>query len=116
MDNHTRAVNIITHCLKNGDSPARIAKHLDDYGLLTPDLPELRFFPDTEEYESDVVDGFVNLDGGKITVSYDERDEDTYLTQKAPAPGEIRITDTGQGRAIAYNILAACEMKDTQDA
>lgn len=115
MDNQDRAENIIAHGMKNDDSPARIAKHLADYGLLTPDLPELRFFPDTEEYESDVVDGFVNLDGGKITVSYDERDEDTYLTQKAPSPGEIIITDTGQGRAVAYLVLAACDLKDAQD-
>ena len=40
MDNHIRAVNVITHGLKNGDSPARIARHLADYGLITPDLPE----------------------------------------------------------------------------
>ena len=40
MDNRTRAENIITHGLKNGDSPARIARHLADYGLITPDLPE----------------------------------------------------------------------------
>ncbi|AMO89709.1 hypothetical protein WM42_2007 [Corynebacterium simulans] len=27
--------------MKNDDSPARIAKHLADYGLLAPDLPTL---------------------------------------------------------------------------
>lgn len=37
MDNHTRAANIIAHGLKNDDSPARIARHLADYGLLAPD-------------------------------------------------------------------------------
>lgn len=40
MDSRTRAENIIAHGAKNDDSPARIAKHLDDYGLLMPDLPE----------------------------------------------------------------------------
>lgn len=39
MNNHDRAANIITHGLKNGDSPARIARHLADYGLLADDLP-----------------------------------------------------------------------------
>lgn len=40
MDSRTRTENIIAHGVKNGESPARIAKHLDDYGLLMPDLPE----------------------------------------------------------------------------
>ncbi|TRX62413.1 hypothetical protein FNY97_05430 [Corynebacterium hiratae] len=40
MDSRTRAENIIAHGMKNGESPARIAKHLADYGLLAPDLPE----------------------------------------------------------------------------
>lgn len=39
MDNRTRAENVIAHGLKNGDSPARIARHLADYGLLADDLP-----------------------------------------------------------------------------
>jgi len=38
-DKMAQAANIITHGLKNGDSPARIARHLADYGLLAPDLP-----------------------------------------------------------------------------
>lgn len=40
MDNKDQAAHVITHGLKNGDSPARIARHLADYGLITPDLPE----------------------------------------------------------------------------
>lgn len=40
MDNRDRAASIIAHGLKNNDSPARIAKHLADYGLLAEDLPE----------------------------------------------------------------------------
>ena len=39
-DKMAQAAHIITHGLKNGDSPARIARHLADYGLLAPDLPE----------------------------------------------------------------------------
>lgn len=39
-DKMAQAAHIITHGMKNGDSPARIAKHLADYGLLAPDLPE----------------------------------------------------------------------------
>lgn len=40
MDNQTRAANIIAHGMKNDDSPARIAKHLHDYGLLAEDHEE----------------------------------------------------------------------------
>ena len=40
MDSRARAENIIAHGVKNGESPARIAKHLDDYGLLMADLPK----------------------------------------------------------------------------
>lgn len=40
MDNRTRAANIIAHGMKNDDSPARIAKHLHDYGLIVDDPPE----------------------------------------------------------------------------
>ena len=39
-DKMAQAANIIAHGMKNDDSPARIAKHLADYGLLAPDLPE----------------------------------------------------------------------------
>lgn len=39
MDNKDQAANIIAHSLKNGDSPARIARHLADYGILADDLP-----------------------------------------------------------------------------
>lgn len=62
-----------------------------------------------------MVDGYVNLHDGKIIVFYDERDEDTYLTEDTPEPGEIRITHTGQGRAVAYAILATCDLKDAHD-
>ena len=39
-DKMAQAANIIAHGMKNDDSPARIARHLADYGLLAPDLPE----------------------------------------------------------------------------
>ena len=115
MDNHIRAVNVITHGLKNGDSPARIARHLADYGLITPDLPAPDTSLSSSEKEWVMVDGYVNLFDGEITAYYDERDEETYLTEATPEPGEIRITDTGQGRYLAYSILAACDYKDAQD-
>lgn len=115
MDNHDRAANIIAHGMKNDDSPARITRHLADYGLLAEDLLDPSVFPDIGELEWAVVDGYVNLDGGEISVSYDERDEDTYLTYPAPEPGEIRITNTTQGRELARRILAACDYKDAQD-
>ncbi len=115
MDNHTRAANIIAHGMKNGDSPARIAKHLADYGLLAEDLLDPSVFPDTGELEWAVVDGYVSLNGGEISVCYDDRDEDTYLTDPDPEPGEIRITNTTQGRELARRILAACDWKDAHD-
>lgn len=115
-DKMAQAAHIITHGMKNGDSPARIAKHLDDYGLLAEDLPEPSVFPDIGELEWAVVDGYVNLNGGEISVCYDDRDEDTYLTEPAPEPGEIRITNTTQGRALARRILTACDRTDAQDA
>lgn len=116
MDNHDRAERIIAHGMKNGDSPARIARHLADYGLLAEDLLDPSVFPDTGELEWAVVDGYVNLNGGEISVCYDERDEETYLTAPTPEPGEIRITNTTQGRELARRILAACDRKDAQDA
>lgn len=115
MDNLDQAAHVIMMCVQDGYSPTRIAERLADYGLLAEDLPEPSVFPGTKELEWATVDGYVNLKGGEILVAYDERDEDDYLTEPAPAPGEIRITDTGQGRAVAYSILAACDLKDAQD-
>lgn len=40
MDNYDKAINIINHSIKNGDSAARIVRYLADYGLLADDLPE----------------------------------------------------------------------------
>lgn len=115
MSKQDRAAKAIKFGAARGYNPEQIATLLNELNLLAEDLTELRFFPDTEEYESDVVDGYVNLHGGEIIVSYDERDEDTYPTDPAPEPGEIRITHTGQGRAVAYAILTACDLKDAHD-
>ena len=115
MSKQDRAAKAIKFAAARGYRPEQIATLLNELNLLAPGLPKLRFFPDTEEYESDVVDGYIKLHGGEIIVSYDERDEDTYLTDPAPEPGEIRITHTVQGRAVAYAILAACDLKDAHD-
>lgn len=116
MSNLYRAVMAIEHAVTAGYSPEQTASLLDKFELIAPSLPA----PDTSflsrgEKEWDMGDGYVNLNDGGITVRYDERDEDTYLTAPAPEPGEIRITDTTQGRAVAYAILAACEYKDAHD-
>jgi len=84
MSKQDRAAKAIKFEAARGYSPEQIATLLNELNLLVPDLPGLRFFPDTEEYEADVVDGYINLKGGEITVSYDERDEDTYLTDPPP--------------------------------
>lgn len=115
MNNFDQAAHVIMLCVQKRYSPRRIAESLADYGLLAPDLLDPSVFPDTGELEWEVVDGYVNLNGGEISVCYDERDEDTYLTYPTPEPGEICITDTTAGRELAYSILAACSMKDAQD-
>lgn len=51
LDKHTQSENIVTHCVKNSDSPKRIVKHLSDYGLLVPDLPEPDRSVDSDEAE-----------------------------------------------------------------
>lgn len=114
MDNLDQAAQVIMLCVQKGYSPRRIAESLADYGLLAPALPAPDLSFPSGEKEWGVIDGYVNLDG-EITVAYDEEDEETYLTAPAPEPGEIRITDTGQGRYLAYSILAACDYKDAQD-
>lgn len=101
MSKQDRAAELIEFGAKRGYTPEQTATLLNKFNLLVPDLPGLRFFPDTEEYESDVVDGYINLHRGEITVSYDERDEDTYLTDPAPEPGEIRIHPHDAVEALA---------------
>lgn len=115
MTNLDQAAQVIMMCVQKGYGPYLTAETLANYGLLAQDLPEPQFFPLTEEYEWHIPDGYVSLCGEEIAVSYDERDEDDYLTKPAPEQGEIRVTDTGQGRDVAYGILAACNWKDAHD-
>ena len=115
MSNFDLAAQVIMLCVQKRYSPRRIAESLADYGLLAEDLLDPSVFPDTGELEWAVVDGYVNLNGGEISVCYDERDEDTYLTAPTPEPGEIRIANTTQGRALARRILVACDYKDAHN-
>ena len=115
MDNRDRAASIIAHGMKNGDSPARIAKHLQDYGLLAEDLPEPCIYPDTGEHEWHTVDGYVSVEGGVIHVIHDETDEDWEPAELEPDPCELRFSTTTKGRETAHAILAACDYKDAQD-
>ncbi|OFN80072.1 hypothetical protein HMPREF2526_06180 [Corynebacterium sp. HMSC070E08] len=115
MDNHDRAERIIAHGMKNGDSPARIAKHLADYGLLAEDLPEPCIYPDTGEHEWHMEDGYVSVEDGIIHVIHDETNDDWEPAELDSDPCEIRIGDTTKGRETAYAILAACEIKDAHD-
>lgn len=115
MGNHDRAANIIAHGLKNGDSPARIARHLADYGLITPDPPEPRIFLDTGEREWAMKDGYVSVEDGIIHVIHDETDDDREPAELRPDHGELRFSNTTKGRETAYALLAACDHKDAQD-
>lgn len=115
MSNSYRAVKLIEYAVEHGYTPEQTARLLEKFDLLAPDPPAPDTSLSSSEKEWDMVDGYVNLYDGEITAYYDERDEDTYLTESAPEPGEIRITDTGQGRAFAYGILAACDIKDAHD-
>lgn len=115
MTNLDQAAQVITLCAQKGYGPYLTAETLANYGLLAEDLPDPSVFPDTGELEWAVVDGYVNLNGGEISVCYDDRDEDTYLTDPDPEPGEIRITNTTQGRELARRILVACDYKEAHN-
>lgn len=115
MDNQDRAVNVIAHGLKNGDSPARIAEHLSDYGLLAEDPPEPCIYPDTGEHEWHTVDGYVSVEDGIIHVIHDETNDDKEPDELMPDWAELRFSNTTKGRETAYAILAACDLKDTHD-
>ena len=93
----------------------RLANALADAGLLAPDLPEARHFPDTGEYEWYMKDGYVSLEDGIIHVIHDETDDDWEPAELDPDPGELRFSTTTKGRETAYAILAACDLKDAQD-
>lgn len=114
-DKMAQAAQVIQEVYALGGASQDAAKALAEAALLAEDLPEPTVFSDTEELEWPMVDGYVSLDGGVIRAVYDECDEDDYLTRPAPDPCELRVTDTTKGRKLAYNILAACDLKDAQD-
>ncbi|MHA7726206.1 hypothetical protein [Corynebacterium hesseae] len=115
MDNLDQAAHVIMMCVKKGYSPARIAESLADYGLITPDLPEPRIFLDTGEREWHMVDGYVSLEDGIIHVIHDETDDENEPDALMPDWAELRFSNTTKARENAYAILAACDLKDTQD-
>lgn len=115
MDNKDQAANIIAHSLKNNESPARIAKHLAEYGLLAEDLPEPCIYPDTGEHEWHMTDGYVSVEDGIIHVIHDETNDDNEPDELMPDWAELRISDTTKAREAAYAILAACEYRDAHD-
>ena len=112
MSNSYRAVKLIEYAVEHGYTPEQTARLLEKFDLLAPDLPA----PDTSlpsgEREWNLGDGYVNLHDGEILVSYDERNEETYLTEPAPEPGQIRITDAYNARQLAYALLAVTYYKE----
>lgn len=91
------------------------AQALYDAGLLAPDLPEPRTFPDAGEYEWHMTDGYVGLEDGIIHVIHDETDDDWEPAELEPDPGELCFSDTTKARETAHAILAACDLKDAHD-
>lgn len=115
MSNQDRAMHVIMMCVKKGYSPTRIAECLADYGLITPDLPEPCIYPDTGEHEWHMDDGYVSVEDGIIHVIHDETGADREPAELWPARCELRFSNTTKARENAYAILAACDLKDTQD-
>ena len=94
----------------------RLANALADAGLLAPDPPEPCIYPDTGEHEWHMEDGYVSVEDGIIHVIHDESDDDREPEELDPDPGELRFSNTTKGRETAHAILAACDLKDAQDA
>lgn len=116
MTNFELAAQVIMLCVQKRYSPRRIAESLADCGLLAEALPAPRIFPNTGEYEWHMTDGYVSLEDGIIHVIHDETDDDWEPAELDPDPGELRFSTTTKGRETAYAILAACDLKDAQDA
>lgn len=93
----------------------RLANALADAGLLTPDLPEPCIYPDTGEHEWHLDNGYVSVEDGIIHVIHDETDDDNEPDALMPDWAELRFSTTAKARENAYAILAACDLKDTQD-
>lgn len=115
MDNLDQAAQVITLCAQKGYGPYLTAETLANYGLLTPDLPEPCIYPDTGEHEWHMEDGYVSVEDGIIHVIHDEAGDDREPAELDPDPGELRFSNTTKGRETAHAILAACDLKDTQD-
>lgn len=123
MTNYDRAVQVIydeanqmwerEEILTAAGEAERLANALADAGLLAPDLPEPRTFPDT--YEWHMKDGYVSLEDGILHVIHDETDEDWEPAELEPDPGELCFSDTTKARETAHAILAACDLKDAHD-
>lgn len=94
----------------------RLANALADAGLLTPDPPEPCIYPDTGEHEWHMEDGYVSVEDGIIHVIHDETNDDNEPDALMPDWAELRFSTTTKGRETAYAILAACDLKDAQDA
>ncbi|OFK27216.1 hypothetical protein HMPREF2822_12295 [Corynebacterium sp. HMSC062E11] len=114
-DKMAQAAQVIQEVYALGGASQDAAKALADAGLLTPDPPEPCIYPDTGEHEWHLDNGYVSLEDGIIHVIHDETDEDWEPTELDPDPGELRFSNTTKGRETAYAILAACDLKDTQD-
>lgn len=84
-----------------------VARAMVDDGLIAPDLPEPRTFPNGER-EWYTTDGWVSLDtDGKITVVYDKRDEDDLAAGSEIEPGERVFTEVSEAHDLALALLAA---------
>lgn len=116
MDNVDQAAHVIMMCVREGRSPTRTAEFLADYGLITPDPPEPRIFLGTGECEWHMVDGYVSVEDGIIHVIHDETDDDRKPAELNPDHCELRFSNTTKARETAYAVLAACDLKDAQDA
>lgn len=115
-DKMAQAAQVIQEVYALGGASQDAAKALADAGLLTPDPPEPCIYPDTGEHEWHMDDGYVSVEDGIIHVIHDETDDDNEPDALMPDWAELRFSTTTKGRETAYAILAACDMKDAQDA
>lgn len=116
MNNFEQAVHVIRMCAGKSYVPERVVRQLQDCGLLMPDPPEPCIYPDTGEREWHLEDGYVSVEDGIIHVIHDETDDDNEPDALMPDWAELRFSTTTKARETAYEILAACDHKDAQDA
>lgn len=103
-DKMAQAANIIAHGMKNGDSPARIAKHLEDYGLLATDLPE----PD-RAVDSDEAEWYLP---GQISIIYRSADR-IGVFGLTPNRQKFHLSLTEEEtEVIAHTLLAAANHRE----